>query len=179
MRPAIFLDRDKTINKDLGYNPQLKIYDDVVPFFDGVAILDPHNEIKKVIISNQSGVGRGYIKEEDVKDFNRNLAWLLMTRASHILINGFYYCPHTPDDRCACRKPLPGLIYKAAIELDIDLERSVMIGDKMADYETGKAAGIESILVDRDGGFTGYKENIRIVKSLEDAVPIVKWLLNL
>lgn len=179
MKPAIFLDRDKTINKDLGYNPQLDIYDDVVPFFKGIKEFDPAGETKKIVISNQSGIGRGYFEEIDVIGFNDDLRWFLMTeKNSYAYIDDFYYCPHSPDDGCACRKPSPGLIYKAAIDWDIDLKRSAMIGDKMADYETGKAAGIESILVDRSGGFTGFRQNIRVVKSLEDAVPMVKWLLG-
>lgn len=103
----------------------------------------------KVIVSNQSGVARGLFSSQDVLRFNAALNEKLSSEG--INIDGWYFCPHGPDDDCPCRKPRPGLLLEAARKLNINLEQSWMIGDKSSDVGAGRAVGIRTILVK-----TGY-----------------------
>jgi D-glycero-D-manno-heptose 1,7-bisphosphate phosphatase len=97
------------------------------------------------VLSNQSGIGRGYFDHGSVEACNRRLAELL---AEHgVTVDGFYYCPHGPEEGCSCRKPGPGLMERAARELEFDPGRSWMIGDKCADMGLGRATGAGTILV--------------------------------
>jgi D-glycero-D-manno-heptose 1,7-bisphosphate phosphatase len=104
-----------------------------------------------VVVTNQSGVARGYYAEEDVENLHRHIAHALESSGAHV--DAWLYCPHHPDGRgsyalpCSCRKPLPGMLHEAAARYDIDLENSTMIGDKQADIEAGKSAGCRTILV--------------------------------
>lgn len=97
------------------------------------------------VLSNQSGIGRGYFDAASVDACNERLAELL---AEHgVAIDGFYYCPHGPDEGCGCRKPAPGLMEQAARELGFDPGESIMIGDKSADMGLGRGVGATTILV--------------------------------
>ena len=98
-----------------------------------------------IVISNQAGVGRGYLTMADVDAVNARLAALL--REHGVTLDGIYVCPHKPDDNCACRKPAPGLIEQAAREHGFDPRASVMIGDKAIDIETGRRIGARTVLV--------------------------------
>jgi D-glycero-D-manno-heptose 1,7-bisphosphate phosphatase len=104
-----------------------------------------------VVVSNQSGVARGYYTEEDVDNLHRHIATELGKSGAHV--DAWLYCPHHPEGRgsyslpCRCRKPMPGMLIEAAGRFDIDLGSSVMIGDKLADIEAGIAAGCRTILV--------------------------------
>jgi len=146
--PAVILDRDGTINHDKGY---IGAPEDIV-LIDGAA-----EAIKKlntigipvIVITNQSGLARGFYKEADLRAVNKRLDDLLETEGAHI--DGLYYCPHHPDDDCECRKPRLGLITEAAQEHNIDLAQSVMVGDKLSDMELAHRAGMRSVLV-----LTGY-----------------------
>lgn len=140
----VLLDRDGTIIYDKHYLSDP----------DGVELLPGAAEgLKKMqdmgfglaMLSNQSGVGRGYFDETSVKSCNTRLAELL---AEHgVAIEGAYYCPHAPEDECDCRKPAPGLMKQAAEDLGFDPAESYMIGDKAADMGVGKATGATTILV--------------------------------
>jgi histidinol-phosphate phosphatase family protein len=97
-----------------------------------------------VIVSNQSGIGRGMIAaDEATAVHDRMVAWFA---AAGVAFAGFYYCPHAPGAGCECRKPSPGLILDAALELDIDLAQSVMVGDRATDIEAGRAAGCAHLI---------------------------------
>jgi len=104
-----------------------------------------------VVVTNQSGVARGYYTEDDVENLHRHIARELKSSGAHV--DDWLYCPHHPAGRgsyalpCDCRKPLPGMLLEAARRYDIDLENSTMIGDKLADIEAGQAAGCRTILV--------------------------------
>ena len=116
--------------------------------FPGVALaIKKLNEIgfKVVVITNQSGIGRGYFTEETLDLIHGKMAEDLKRQGARI--DGVYYCPHHPDDDCSCRKPKTGLFVKAQQELDIDFTRSYMIGDMSLDVRAGKAAGCRTILV--------------------------------
>ncbi len=142
--PAIFLDRDGTIIVEKNYlgDP------------DGVVLLDGAAEGLRamakhafpfVVVSNQSGVGRGYFSLEQAHAVERRLAEVLAREG--VAIAGWYMCPHAPDMNCACRKPLPGMIDAAARDLDLDPGRSFVIGDKRADIDLAAAVGARGILV--------------------------------
>lgn len=106
-----------------------------------------------IVISNQSGVARGYFTPADVDAVNARLTALL--RAEGVILDGIYVCPHGPDAGCACRKPAPGLIQDAARAHGFDPRDCVMIGDKALDIETGKRVGARTVLVR-----TGYGREV-------------------
>lgn len=133
-----------------------------------------------VLVSNQSGLGRGYFSEEDLWAVHVRLRQLLT--AEGIRLDGSYYCPHVPEEGCGCRKPAPGLIEQAAAELGFDARRCFVIGDKRCDVELGLAVGAQSILV-RTGH--GRREEMvpgpaphHVVDDLEQAARIIAVLLD-
>lgn len=146
---AVFLDRDGTINFDPGYlgNP------DEVRLLDGVAesisYLKDEFHFLIIVISNQSGIARGLITEEEVKSVNERINILLAEHNTGI--DAFYYCPYHPDfspvDKSICRKPSPKMIFDAAKDWSIDLNFSYMVGDTKSDVECGINAGVKTILV--------------------------------
>lgn len=153
--PAIFLDRDGTINVDHGYVHEI----DNFQFIDGV--IDAMRELKEmgfalVIVTNQSGIARGMYSEEQFMQLTEWMDWSLADR--DIDLDGIYFCPHLPDasvknyrQQCDCRKPQPGMILSAAEELDIDLAASYIVGDKIDDVMAGKAAGVGKTVLVRTG----------------------------
>ena len=156
---AVFMDRDGTINEEVGYlsrMDELKLY----PGSAEAIRLINESGMKAVVVTNQSGIARGYITEDFVRSVHERInEWL---RADGAHIDGFYVCPHHPvygngiyKQDCNCRKPKPGLLLQAAAEMNIDLTRSYMIGDMLKDIAAGKKAGARGILVK-----TGYGSNI-------------------
>ncbi len=144
-RRAIFVDRDGTLNYDKGYTHKLsdlKIYDDIIPL-----LMDYYEKnFLIIVITNQSGIGRGYYTVDEMKSFNREIAKELIFKG--IKIEDFFYCPHTPDQGCRCRKPETGLIEEAAIKYDIDISNSVVIGDRESvDGEMARKLGMKFIKV--------------------------------
>jgi len=146
---AIFLDRDGTINFDPGYikNPDdVKILPGVS---EGIRKLKVELGFKIVVVSNQAGVSKGLMTLEDVHAVNNRIQELL--KKENAEIDAFYFCPFHPDyddeEKSKCRKPSPLMLLKAAEELDIDLTRSFMVGDRAGDIEAGLNAGVKSILL--------------------------------
>jgi D-glycero-D-manno-heptose 1,7-bisphosphate phosphatase len=142
---AIFLDKDGTVITDVPYNVDIGriAFNDGVT--EGLRLLQSRGYLL-VIISNQSGIGHKYFS---VDQFNKVIEKMRnMCDESGISINGFYYCPHIPDDKCRCRKPEPGLILKAADDMNIDLSASWMVGDILNDVEAGNRAGCKAVLID-------------------------------
>jgi D,D-heptose 1,7-bisphosphate phosphatase len=145
---AIFLDRDGTLNEDPGYlsNPEMVI------LFPGtgkaLALLKKYGFLL-IVISNQSGIARGMMTAADVDAVNEKINFLLSN--DKVKIDAFYYCPDHPDynngEECDCRKPSPKLVFEAAKEFNIDLEKSYFIGDSLSDIQCGKNAGLKTILV--------------------------------
>ena len=149
-RSALFLDRDGTLIVDVGYPRD----PDRVELVEGVAhaLRTLQRDHALVIVSNQSGIGRGLIREEEAAAVHARV--IEQFQAAGVVFAGAYYCPHAPDDRCRCRKPAAGLIEDAARELDLDVGRSFMIGDKPSDLEAGRAAGCRYVVrfgIDEDG----------------------------
>jgi D-glycero-D-manno-heptose 1,7-bisphosphate phosphatase len=141
---AIFMDRDGTVSEEVGYMYHAGLYR-VFPW-TGEAIRKINDSgMKSILVTNQSGIERGYFKESTVHEVHRVLESELQRWEARL--DAIYYCPHTPERNCDCRKPKPGMLLRAARELGIDLGRSYMIGDRYLDVRTAHAAGVRSVLV--------------------------------
>lgn len=138
MNRAVFLDRDGTLIVDAAY-PKDPAQVQLMPFVLE-ALLELQQRFLLVIISNQSGIGRGLITREQAQSVHDRVMQVFWDAG--VRFADAYYCPHAPDDGCTCRKPAPGLILTAAQALDIDISRSVMIGDKGSDIVAARAAGV-------------------------------------
>jgi D-glycero-D-manno-heptose 1,7-bisphosphate phosphatase len=146
---ALFLDRDGTLMVDVGYPSR----PDQVSLLPGVtealaACRDAGYLLS--IVSNQSGVGRGYFGAEAVQAVHERLLELLSQRG--VQIDDAQYCLHAPEDHCDCRKPSPLMVRRSAARLGVDPTRSFMIGDKPSDIEAGRRAGCRTILFSPDPG---------------------------
>lgn len=151
MSRAVFLDRDGTVNEEVGYLrdlDQLRLIPDA-----GAAIRRLHEAgLMVVLVTNQSGVARGYFPESLVHEAHERLEQMLAKEGARI--DAVYYCPHHPTAgnthytmTCTCRKPGTGLIDQAAEDLGLDVKRSFVVGDKWSDVELGQRAGARSVLV--------------------------------
>ena len=148
---AVFLDKDGTLIEDVPYN----VDPDRMVLTPGAALglsMLHRAGYQLVVITNQSGVARGYFPELAIAIVESHLRALLATMG--VPLAGFYYCPHHPDGTvtpyaiaCNCRKPAPGLLLQAAVDLDIDLAQSWFIGDILNDVEAGRIAGCRTILL--------------------------------
>ncbi len=179
MRRAVFLDRDGTINVEKEYLYRIDQFEFIAGVPQAIRLLNQAGFLV-IVVTNQSGIARGYYTEEDVEQLHRHISRELERHNAHV--DAWLYCPHHPDGRgsyalsCDCRKPLPGMLREAARRYDIDLERSFMVGDKLADVEAGRAAGCTSILVR-----TGYGETeaqmmdfpVAVVNDLTAAVDMI------
>jgi len=149
---AVFLDKDGTLIHDVPYNVNPHLIKLTSGALQGLSELHL-NGYRLIVVSNQSGVARGYFTEEALQPVHAELTRLLATRG--IPLDGFFYCPHHPQGlvpryrrRCLCRKPQPGLLVQAADRLGIDLHASWMIGDILDDVEAGRRAGCRTVLID-------------------------------
>jgi len=146
--PAVFLDRDGTINEEVGYLNDLSRLRLIPKVAEGLKLLKSAG-FKLIVITNQSGPARGYFPKELVFKTHEILQKRLKKRG--VEIDDFFVCFHHPEEGCSCRKPKPGLILEAVKKHSIDLSSSYFVGDKVIDIETGKNLGIKTILV-----LTGY-----------------------
>lgn len=174
---AIFLDRDGTINKYVGFLRKIEDFE----LIDGVA--DAIKSINRkgylaIVITNQPVVARGELTVEELNNIHKKMETLLGEKGA--FLNDIFYCPHHPDKgfegerkeykiKCTCRKPHPGLILEAAKKYNISLKDSYMIGDSMIDMEAGKAAGCKCILLDKDST-KKYDNSIKVYHNLLEFV---------
>jgi D,D-heptose 1,7-bisphosphate phosphatase len=127
-----------------------------------------------VIITNQSGIGRGFFSPEELEKVNKRMSFLFEEHG--VCFDGVYFCPHIDENKCACRKPQPGLIFKAAREHDIDISVSYMVGNSISDVMAGVAAGCRlNFLLGAEKGSLS-KNSILSVASMEDAAEIILGL---
>lgn len=173
---AVFLDRDGTINEESGYLSSPENLSLIKGAAEAVKKLN-NIGIKVIVISNQSGVGRGYFSEKDLARVNKRLIDLLSSYGARI--DAIYYCPHHPDDNCECRKPKPGLLKKAALEHSVDLTRSYVVGDKKTDVELAGNAGSKGILV-KTGFGSGQLKTMASAPLFvaEDILDAAEWIIN-
>ncbi|MEL0659550.1 D-glycero-beta-D-manno-heptose 1,7-bisphosphate 7-phosphatase [Psychromonas arctica] len=154
-KPAVFLDRDGVINKDNGYVSQRDDFE----FIEGT--IEACIELQKkgyllVVITNQSGIARGLFTEEQFNTLTEWMDWSMSDRG--VDLDGIYYCPHHSEEGqgefkvdCECRKPKPGMLMNAIEDLNIDIEASILVGDKVSDLQAGIAAGIKTNYLVRSG----------------------------
>lgn len=148
MNRAVILDRDGVLNWDPGYVYKIEDFKLLPGVIQALTLL---KDFKFIIVTNQSGIGRGYYTEEDFHKFNNHLVNEL--KKHNITIEKTYFCPHSPEQSCDCRKPNPKFIKKAEKEFDLDLKESFMIGDHPHDIGFGKKAGCKGIYL-----LTGHGE---------------------
>jgi len=165
-RPAAFLDRDGVLNIDHGYVHEPEKLDWVAGAPEAVRLLNEAGYLV-LVVTNQSGVARGYYDEAAVKRFHAHMQEQLEARGAHI--DAFYYCPHHPQGsvkefavRCHCRKPEPGMLEQAAAEWPIDRARSFLIGDKDDDMTVAATFGVRGVRFDakRDSLLDVVREQI-------------------
>jgi len=167
LRKALFLDRDGVINVEKDYLYKI----DDVEFIDGIFELCRYYQMLGyciIVVTNQSGIARGFYNE---KDFSKLSEWMVdKFLDEHIIIQNIYHCPHHPDisGECTCRKPNSGMLIDAKRDFDIDLDNSIIIGDKERDIEAGLNAGLsQTYLFNEDNSITNSKAT-KIVSRLED-----------
>ena len=187
MRPAVFIDRDGTINEQHGYINHISRFILLPGVGKAISLLNQSDHIV-VVTSNQSGVARGYFPIELVKATHELMKKELAKDNAYL--DKIYFCPHHPDGvlpeyrkKCSCRKPDIGLVKKARSELDIDMERSYVIGDRWLDIEFAHNADLPGILV-----LTGYgKGELEYIVPhkgekpayiAEDLLRAVRWILK-
>lgn len=163
MNKAIFIDKDAEINENLPHKINSNLINLLSKAGEGLNLLQSWG-YKIVVVSNQPGIARGLFEEMDLLNLNNNLQEVF--NVFNLRLDGFYYCPHYPEGAtvpeysvtCKCRKPQPGLYFRAAAELNIDLSRSWMIGDVIKDMEGGKRAGCKTLFID-NGSETDWSIN--------------------
>lgn len=146
----MFLDRDGTIAEEVGYVNHLSRFRMFPSAPEAIRELN-HRGLPVFIVTNQSGVGRGYYPESLVLSVHNLMLEQLAAAGAHV--DGLYYCPHAPGDLCACRKPGTGMLERASAEHAIDLQRSFVVGDRHNDIALANRAGSRGVLVR-----TGYGE---------------------
>ena len=178
---AVFLDKDGTLIENVPYN----IDPGLIRLSDGALEalwLLQEQGYQLMVVTNQSGVARGYFGEPDVRRVEQRLRELLSPAG--LALRGFYYCPHHPEAatskyaiECFCRKPQPGMLYQAAREHDLLLARSWLVGDTPGDIEAGKHAGCQTVLIDNSADAKHELNSFRrpdfIVQSLRDAADVI------
>ena len=178
-QPAVFLDRDGTINEQMGYINHLSRFK-LLP--QAVPAIRRLNEtgLKVVVVTNQSGAARGYFPTSLVEEIHALLQKILAAEGAHL--DGIYTCLHGPADGCNCRKPKPTLIQQAARELDLDLSRSYFVGDRYLDILTAANAGVKGILVLTGYGrgeydYVRHTQAVQPVHVAPDLLEAVAWIL--
>jgi D-glycero-D-manno-heptose 1,7-bisphosphate phosphatase len=185
-RRAVFLDRDGTINEEVNYlsrPEQLRLLPNAA---EGIKLLRAKGFLA-IIVTNQSGVARGYFSEQRVLEIHQDLQALLAKAGA--AIDGFYYCPHHPQvgyapyrRECECRKPKPGMLLRAAKDFQLDLAQCFVAGDKVIDILPGIEVGCRTVLV-----LTGYGQETLNDGLLADSQPnyvavdlldAAKWIIK-
>jgi D-glycero-D-manno-heptose 1,7-bisphosphate phosphatase len=184
---TVFLDRDGTINEEVGFLDQVEKFKLLPRAGEAIRLLN-RNDFKTIVITNQSGVARGYFPESLVLKVHQKMKDLLKNEGAYL--DGVYYCPHLPDgmgspnsQSCNCRKPKTGLVDIVLKELNIDFSKSYSIGDRGSDIEFGRRIRVKTIMV-----LTGYgKEELEHIgdqwKSkpdyvVQDLYEAVQWILK-
>jgi len=187
MRPVVFLDRDGTLNEEIGYIHDISMLNLINGAAESVQKLNAAN-VAAVLVSNQTGAARGFYGVEHIQKLNERLIKLLEDKGAHL--DALYYCPHLETGRvpelsikCNCRKPEPGLVQRAFEENpDLDRRRSYVVGDKASDVELAKNCGAKGILVKTgygqavsDGRYQWKVEPDYLAHNISDAV---NWILK-
>lgn len=171
-KKVIFLDRDGVINKEIGYLYKVKDFEFINGVFEACKYFQTIG-YNIIIITNQSGIARGYYQE---KDFHFLTEWMLSQFNNQgVNILDVFFCPHDPKAACKCRKPKPGMLVEACNKFDIDMEKSWLIGDKEIDIIAANKAGIgNTILVESGYVINKTKSKAKfILKSIKYSIQII------
>lgn len=185
---AVFLDRDGTISEEIGYIDSAENFE-LYPYAIGALSELQSSGYKLIVVTNQSGVARGYFPESRVKEVNDLMCSLLAKQG--VAVDAVYYCPHHPDGivkdfsfECQCRKPGTGMIKQAERELNLDIKNSIMIGDKRTDIDCGRNAGMKTILLrtgfgkDEEKLLNGRTDDEMPDFMADDLNDAVEWIKN-
>lgn len=187
LKPAVFLDRDGTINEQMGYINHLSRFH-LLPGVGGAIRSLNECGLPVVVVTNQSGLARGYFPESLLDAVHEEMHRLLALEGAHL--DGLYVCPHHPEAKeeryrlaCSCRKPKTGLLEQAAAEMGLDLHRSYVVGDRWSDLRCGAAAGATTILVltgygRGDACYIGPGQAVQPDFVAEDLQEAVQWILD-
>lgn len=160
-----FLDRDGVVNKDTGYVYKVEDFTFVDGCIDALKTFQ-EKEYKIIIVTNQSGIGRGYYTEADHQKLTHWYCRQLLDQG--VTVTDVFHCPHMPDDHCGCRKPKNGLFLQAAEKYAIDFSNSFMAGDKLSDLKAGHAAGLSCLVSVNKNGVALAQSDVLDVDSLSD-----------
>ena len=186
-QPAVFLDRDGTINEQMGYINHISRFILLPGVATAIRTLNEQS-IPVVVVTNQSGLARGYFPPVLLDAVHAQMERELAAQDAHI--DGLYICPHHPEAKeeqfrkvCTCRKPQTGLLEQAAAELKLDLTRSFMVGDRWSDLKCGNRVGATSVLVltgygQGDLEYIGPEQEIQPDKIAEDLSEAVDWIIE-
>ena len=174
MISAVFLDRDGVINVDHGYVSTWEQFEFLPGASEALRELQDAGYLL-IVVSNQSGIGRGYYSERDLHTLNQAIAEHLDSTLG-VTLSGFYHCPHHPTEaegefrqQCDCRKPAPGMIQQAVLDHGIDVKTSLLVGDKDSDIEAGRAAGVARLFKVVDSAQSGASApDIQFVTALSE-----------
>ena len=178
MNRAIFLDRDGVLNKNR--SDYVKSIAELVFIRPAVAAtrLLADTSFKVILVTNQSGIGRGIIPVATAHAINQRLCEEVAAHGGRI--DAVYMCVHHPDDGCDCRKPRPGMLLQASAEHEIDLSRSYFVGDAMTDYQAGIAAGVTPLMVRTGRGV----EQLKLMAPhnyqptvFDDLAEVIDWIV--
>ena len=185
-RPAVFLDRDGTINEQMGYINHISRFVLLPGVAEAIALLNRHR-VPAVVVSNQSGLARGYFPPQLLEEVHALMQKQLALKGASL--DGIYICPHHPEAKeeryrqnCRCRKPKPGLMLEAAKELGLDLRRSYLVGDRWSDLKAAAACGAKGVLVLTGYGrgdlqYIGPRQNLQPHHVAENLQQAVDWIL--
>ena len=169
MNKAVFFDRDGVINIDTGYVGRIEDFTFVEGIIPAMQYAQRQGYLL-IIVTNQSGIGRGYYTEED---FQQLTTWMKTELVQHgVILDAVFHCPHTDNDHCECRKPKPGLFLQAIDKFDVDCDNSWMIGDSERDIEAAVAAGIgNTVFFDPDNNKTTSAQHK--IRSLDELTSLL------
>jgi D-glycero-D-manno-heptose 1,7-bisphosphate phosphatase len=187
LRPAVFLDRDGTINEQMGYINHISRFHLLPGVAEAIRRLN-EARVPVVVVTNQSGLARGYFPAELLTAVHEKMVTLLAEQGAHV--DGIYICPHHPEAKreeyrvnCDCRKPKTGLLVQAANDLGLDLTRSFVVGDRWSDLKTAANCGATPVLVltgygSGDALYIGPTQAVQPTMIGVDLAAAVQWILE-
>lgn len=168
---AVFLDRDGVINFDYGYIGTIDRFKIIPGVMEALQTFQSYNYLL-IIITNQSGIGRKYYSIKDFELLNNHMKKIFSDK--NVFIKDIFYCPHLPHQNCFCRKPNPGMLNKAIEKYNIDVDRSLLFGDKETDILAGKSAGIKkNILISNNPRELNSYPTYKSIKKYVDTIKII------
>lgn len=176
LNKAVFIDRDDTINRDVHYCSRPEDFQLLPGVGAGIRLLN-QERLKVVVITNQSGIARGYFTEEMLERIHQKMTDELAKYGARV--DAIFYCPHHPNEGCECRKPKPKLAHQAIKQLNINPRQSFSIGDRLMDVELARAIGCKSVMVPSEHGKEELKNSSLFPDYIaSDFESAAKWIIE-